>query len=173
MNSSRIFLTFVFTLTFMISCQSKEEELVERIQPYVDKDGWEELFPMSSMDDMNHYQLTKQDGDTTKTLHIFHHPKPDTLLFELHRFYEDSTHRYHIVSEEDTLFFRRAPLEDDGNFEFIMGEYYHKNSRSLDPGYALTDGQKCYYKMHADSLRKIRGNNLPALPEIHCDIKIK
>jgi hypothetical protein len=172
MNSSRIHLALAALLTFLTSCQNKEDELVGRIQPYVDKDGWEELMPMYSIDDMDHYQLTKQDGDTTKTLHIFHHPKPDTLIFQLHRMFEDATHRYEIVSREDTLYYQRAPLEDDRDWEFIMGEYFF-SSYTFKPKYALTDGQKCYYRLHADSLRKVRGSNLPPLPEIDCKNNIK
>ncbi|AHM62931.1 hypothetical protein D770_23430 [Flammeovirgaceae bacterium 311] len=162
-KSSITILLFAVLVTFLFGCNSKVQGLINRINNNVDKDGWKYVGPLYKGNEYDYHQLMKEDGDTIKYLHLYHNPKVDTILYRYVRTYTDSTHMYLIGSDNDAFYIYREPNEGDRELEFITGKYFYLYSTSR-----LTEGQSCYYKMYADSLKTIKGNDLPPLPEISC-----
>ena len=167
MKLSGIILVFAISLTCLIACKNRKEELLKRIKAHVDTEGWEELLPMNEYPGGDkHYQLTKEDGDTTKVLQLIYIPKEDRIAFQLYRTFEDAGYKYELVSSTDTLYYYMSPLNNEDELDFFIGKYHFLYSRRIGE---LTEGQRCYYDMHIDSLKAIKGNNLPPLPEISCE----
>ena len=165
MKVSILIFAFTASLTILSACKKREDVLLSRIHSYVEAEGWEELFPMSKIagGDDELYQFIKQDGDTSKALQLIYIPKEDRIVFHLQRTFYDSTHKHHLESNTDTLFYYRSPLDNEYELEFITGKYQYLYSRLK-----LSEGQHCFFEMHKDSLRSIRGNDLPPLPEKSC-----
>lgn len=67
-----------------------------------------------------------------------------------------------LLSNNDTL--HLSYFTDSANIKnptFIVGEYAFRYSYLK-----LSAGEQRYYELHYDSLRRVRGNDLPPLPEI-------
>ncbi len=66
-----------------------------------------------------------------------------------------------LISNKDTSFIYTTSLYNKGEFVFVVGKYEY-----LYTSMELNWGQRLYYEKYRDSLKLIRGNNLPPLPEL-------
>ena len=69
--------------------------------------------------------------------------------------------RAKLVGNTDTSFIYTTTLDNKGDFDFIVGKYEYMYT-SME----LNWGQKLYYEKYRDSLKSVRGNDLPPLPEL-------
>lgn len=119
-------------------------------------DGWElstkEEYPNSVL-----YNIRKKDSDTTKLLSFFKSESGLSVKEYLKYYPENGDTCYLKMVSSDTLYFYRQ-RGDTKNF--IVGEYGYRYTSML-----LEDYELDYYLKHEDSLRRVRGSNLPKLPK--------
>jgi hypothetical protein len=163
---------FIVLLTF-ISCINPQDSTeidfgqLQKINPLIDETGWE-VIKSDRWTNIIEYTLTKKNKDTTcllmfrKFLHdsIFN-PGSDSygLVFFTKKF-RDSEFGYVVSFASDTNYYYKYPLQKPDSMIFIVGKYLY-----MAYYYKLSKGQRSYYFAHKDSLRKIRGDDLPELPE--------
>ncbi|NME72963.1 hypothetical protein [Flammeovirga aprica] len=69
--------------------------------------------------------------------------------------------QYYFSDCDTNIFYKKKP---SGIKEFRRGKYvYQFNERQL------SEGQRCFYLMNRDSLRKVRGDKLQFLPSVNCN----
>lgn len=69
--------------------------------------------------------------------------------------------RAQLISNKDTSFIYTTTLDNKGELVFVVGKYEYMYT-SME----LNWGQRLYYEINRDSLKLIRGNDLPPLPEL-------
>ena len=117
------------------------------------------------------YYYRKIDTDTLLKLSLeYYESKDDTIFIPLglYKRYRDNYFQYVILygKNQDTLFHYKASLFGSLNKIFIKGKYYY-----MYRFHNLNNRQVKYFKKNKDSLTKIAGHNLPALPELHTEQK--
>jgi hypothetical protein len=95
---------------------------------------------------------------------------PENDSFALHIYaqhWEDEQYKYFLRMKEDTLKYLKVDKRNNEPY-FYLGEYDFKRTRNevalTSFGDTTVKDDIIYYDMHRDSLRKVRGNNLPPLP---------
>jgi hypothetical protein len=114
------------------------------------------------------YTLNKQIDDTTFILK-FHYFKKfpkinrDTTYYhyEIYKTFSDNKYQYKLgLLKTDTLFYYKSPMNNLEDKIFILGKYYY-----LSIAGELSTKQKIFFVENIDSLIKVRGDDLPPLPE--------
>jgi len=112
------------------------------------------------------YNLKRVYGDTTYFMGIFKlkpnlQYKIDSCILELAYFkknYSDKEYCYHLEMAKDTIYFYKSPINHEDSLIFIVGKYYYQWSNGL------LDGEGMHYFLeNMDSLKRVRGNDLPDL----------
>jgi len=137
-------------------------ELIHSSPYYLDNDGWQ--FVMHGEYGGYHsVSFQKSDLDTLK--HIIILLDSNDRPFRVHEykknFQVDDKLKYFVrMNSTDTLlaYFEK----NSGDKFFVAGEYYYK-FMSLN----LDSGQRKYFMLYKDSLTRIRGNDLPELPNLN------
>lgn len=129
-------------------------------------DNWKVLY--KELDSIEERYLLKQIyGDTTFYLE-FRYIKKDFitgeelneyLIWTFTKEYKDNLFKHFIRSEIDTSYYYVSPLNNIDSLIFVVGKYYYLCSMG-----ELSANQMSYFYKHEDSLRKVQGNELPALP---------
>lgn len=94
----------------------------------------------------------------------FYAPEIENRQYYISRFvknFKNNKYDYYLGMKVDTCYFYKQKIDSTAK-EFIVGKYCYMNMFS-----ELNFGQSEYYNFHKDSLRIIRGNDLPELLEIH------
>lgn len=154
--SSVILLIFV-TLACNSSLSIEESlEKIAQITP-IDQDNWEIVEDLGQ-GNFKSYVLMQFKADTTHILHFMVEDTAVNLIYHDIRF-KDENFDYYLSVKADTLYFYKEN-KIDSTMVFLVGEYEYLYKRGR-----LTGKQHVYYRHHRDSLKSIRGNNLPELPE--------
>lgn len=142
------------------------KEINNRKISIVDTSGWD-YFRIDKTKEYISYELMNYGQDTSKGLSFRYWQNQNRYDVWLNNTTICDTVQnliYHIDIEEDTVFYYTTKELNSLEKTFIIGKYLN------DYRYGgMTKGQKCYFKMHKDSLMKIRGNDLPPLPEMECN----
>lgn len=144
---------------------------IRKINSNVDLKDWRIRFCYEDSIKSIHYEIVKRVVDTACTFkfvyspHISHNNRNNCKykLDELRKsYYKDDYYYSMALLNNDTLYYlkqdRSGYIESDSIF--IMGKYYF-----LDKTGGLSKKQSEYFRAHKDSLIKVRGNDLPKLPE--------
>lgn len=163
-------------VSICLSCSDHtiEEHLIQlnKINNQIDTDDWQVTLNAHSETE-SFFGLRKQVSDTIISLGFSCLRKDSGIYYIIDGFTKsfENDDLYHEWSmyNYDTLYFfrRRIGLKNDSvhlvpidSLDFTVGKYYYLY---LHNGVNLAQQQ--YFMVHKDSLLKIRGNNLPNLPE--------
>lgn len=156
-------LLFVFAAYLLCFCGSQKNDWrndlmkIDRDSLYQNNyEGWElkttEEYPNSAL-----YNLHKKDGDTAKALSFFRSNIGSSVKEYLKIYPTQNGDTFYLkMISDDTLYLYK---QNKSLKNFVVGEYGYKYTSML-----LKDFELDYYLKHEDSLRMIRGNNLPQLP---------
>ena len=160
----------LFIILFIfISCINPQDNTeidfgqLQKINPLIDKTEWK-VIKRERWTNIIEYTLTKKNNDTTcllmirKFLHdsIFNSGSDSYRLVLFTKKFTDSEFGYIVSFANDTNYYYKYPLEKPDSMIFVVGKYlylayYHKLSKE----------QRSYFFAHKDSLRKVRGDDLP------------
>ncbi|MCK4638295.1 MAG: hypothetical protein KAT33_02635 [Bacteroidales bacterium] len=172
---------FVFIIIIIFSCSNKRKIIDKHINnlylqyPFFDKNNWE-----LQSDYIFNYSipggiicLEKKDGDTIKylTFQIIRDKNEMKYFVNNHRYeFSDSLYFHEIyIYGRDTLCYFVQNKDNMIDKYFIIGKYYYQyeiDKSDHSKLYSSSKGQSTYYLLNKDSLIKIRGNDLPELPEL-------
>lgn len=118
-----------------------------------------------------HYEIDKHIADTTYVFDFGYYPKTfyDKKTKTKYRieeykksYYEDGYQHLMALFNNDTLYYYKREKSNYSrwDYDFIRGKYYFMNRTGC-----LSRKQAEYFRAHKDSLIKVRGNDLPRLPE--------
>lgn len=169
----------IVLLVFLIfnGCTSSTlESYLKEIQKensQIDIKGWD-VVKKSTTDVEIYYSLQKKIRDTTYSLSFSYFGNGSERFFTVDDYIKsytvnDSTYEM-ALSNNDTLYFFKCnstflnnapgiPVEFS-NLNFVKGKYYYMYKRGC-----LNWGQKDFFENNLDSLIRIRGNDLPELPD--------
>lgn len=162
---------FVLGLIIVLSfgCNNKKRQLkdhLERINSQeitsIEPNNW--TIKHYYKDDYIFYQLHKKVADTILNFEFEYYKEYDKyVILDYNKLYFDTNNKfyYSLQLKKDTLYYYRMRDPSSIEKEFIVGKYYY-----LWKFNQLTQGQKDYFIKHRDSLIKVRGNELPKLPEL-------
>jgi len=162
MNSyTRIIL--IACIGFLFGCQEKCQNALAKIDKSLlyhnDYQGWKLVREIKNEWDTD-YIIEKIDNDTLKTL-LFLEPKKEGSIVPYEykkRFPCNGMDTCYLeMTSQDTLFFYR---EHNKKKIFEVGEYAYRFTY-----FKMDSTEANYYLKHEDSLRKVRGTNLPKLPK--------
>lgn len=149
----------------MFGCQSGWQKALQKIDKdsfyQNDYQGWE-LVRETRKEWETEYTVLKKDNDTLKVLFFFEGTKDGKINIGGY------SKRYNCNGADtcflrmylrDTLFLYSENSKKEKTFE--VGEYYYRFSY-----FKMDTAELNYYSKHEDSLRRVRGNNLPKLPYI-------
>jgi len=144
----------------------------ENIQ--IDIKDWD-VVKNSTTDIEIYYSLRKMIGDTTYSLSFSYFKNGSERFYKADDYIKsytvsDSTYEMALLNNDTLYFFKcnsaslnnapSSPVEFN-NLNFEMGKYYYMYKRGR-----LNWGQKEYFENNMDSLTRIRGNDLPELPDL-------
>lgn len=100
--------------------------------------------------------------DTTIAL-TFYKKDSNIRLDSYEKKYHDDIFNYYMAleSDTDTVLYYKENISS-GEKIFSIGGYRYKFEKAL-----FKDSELNYYRLYMDSLNKVRGNNLPELPELN------
>ena len=157
---NKLFLTI--SLLLLLSCNNEIslDDALMKIskETPITLDNWEVAEKLGSKGHWS-YVLMQTKSDTTHIIN-FNIDNQDVSLFYHDIRFSDTNYDYFLRRKSDTSYFYKINKLDSVT-TFIQGEYNFKDRRMKH-----TTGQMEYYRLHQDSLDKIKGNNLPELPEI-------
>lgn len=108
-------------------------------------------------------RITKLDADTIKNLVIFFNKDMvSTGIAEYSKEFSTKQHRHHLLFDKrDTLYhYYSSEIKENSSKTFIVGGYYFKSITHN----SMTFEERSFFRTHRDSLVKIKGNDLPKLP---------
>jgi len=135
---------------------------VQKFNKSIPLDGWR-LVRQYKDDNGKGYDLIREFGVENSQLcfHINERNKEYSIEYYI-KSYRASPDEYTLeMHQTDTLYLYRSHLNNPNNKVFIIGEYQYLYMHNK-----LSQGQREYFRAYSDSLRKVRGNNLPILPSI-------
>ena len=147
---------------FLFSCKERWQKAIEKVDQSLlyrnDHRGWELVREDNSSQWDIKYTLKKNDNDTSKVL-FFLEGKDGSIEvngYKKHYPCNAVDTCYLEMTSQDTLFFYR---EYNDKKIFKVGEYAY-----LFTYMKMDSSEANYYLKHEDSLKRIRGSNLPKLP---------
>ena len=162
MNNTRI-IVLTICLCFLFGCKEGWQKALEKIDRTLlygnDYKDWKLVREIKNEWDTD-YIVEKNDNDTLKIL-LFLEGKKDGSIrpYEYKKRYPCSNNTdtcYLEMTSQDTLFFYRKH-NDEKLFE--VGEYAYRFAY-----FKMDSTEANYYLKHEDSLKRVRGSNLPKLP---------
>lgn len=174
-SSSKIVLLSIFLL---IGCTTNNLEThlkeIQKENSQIDVKGWD-VIKNSTTDIETYYSLQKQIGDTTYSLSFSYFKNGNDNFYKIDDYIKaysvnDSVYEMALLNSDTLYFFKCSsaslnkapgiPVEFN-NLKFEVGKYYYMYKRGR-----LNWGQKEYFENNMDSLTRIRGNDLPELPDL-------
>jgi hypothetical protein len=163
MKKASVFLVLTVSV-ILINCKSGWRTTLEKIDKRLlynnNTNGWE-LTQEINEEWSTSYRISKNDNDTLKILEYSIGNKGEEvyLLQYLKAFRCNQLDTCYLeMNSQDTLFFYRQ----NGKVKiFEVGEYAYRFSRLK-----LDSVELSFYLAHEDSLRRIKGNNLPRLAKL-------
>ncbi len=173
--SSKIVLVSILLL---IGCTTDNLELqlieIQKENNQIELKGWE-VIQKFTIDQVTDYSLRKMIRDTTYSLSFSYYRNGNEKFYKVDDYIKsyivnDSTYEMALFNNDTLYFFKcnSASLNKDhrnpvgfNNLKFEIGKYYYMYKRGR-----LNWGQKEYFENNLDSLTRIRGNDLPELPDL-------
>lgn len=174
-SSSKIVLLSIFLL---IGCATNNLEThlkeIQKENSQIEVKGWD-VNKNSTTDIETYYSLRKQIGDTTYSLSFSYFKNGNDKFYKIDDYIKsysvnDSVYEMALLNSDTLYFFKCSsaslnkapgiPVEFN-NLKFEVGKYYYMYKRGR-----LNWGQKEYFENNMDSLTRIRGNDLPELPDL-------
>jgi hypothetical protein len=162
----KFFCLVLMVATINWSCSNEWEQVLMKMsnsERYSNSlDGWVLKQEIEYNELNTHYFITKTDGDTLKTLSFLaggtdNWRSADRYVKEYPCGSTDTCHL--ILHENDTLYWYS---ESKGLKNFLSGEYMYRSERLL-----FDEDEQNYFEFFKDSLRKVKGNDLPDLPNLN------
>lgn len=135
---------------------------VKKLNKAIPIDGWK-LVRQYDNDQGKGYDLTREFSGENSRLCFHINEKSKEYFIEYYiKSYRDSFNEYTLeINQTDTLYLYRSPLNNQNSKVFMVGEYQYLYMHNK-----FSEGQREYFRANSDSLRRVRGNNLPILPSI-------
>lgn len=155
---------FILIILILMSCEKKWQTALKRIEKsqfyFNNFEGWELIQEHKGKWD-THYTIKKNDNDTLKVLFFLQRWDGSIAVNEYRKQYPcgDIDTCYLEMASGDTLFFYK---QRNGLKTFLLGEYYYRFTKMQ-----LDSNELAYYMLYEDSLRLVRGNDLPPLPTLN------
>lgn len=172
MLKKNFFYLFVL-LFFNIGCSNLALKYhlynLNKLNPTVKKTNWT-ISQHYRVSKTTYYCLKKQLKDTSFVLNFSFYKTNFKFNYEVEEFvkrYPENGLFYELsTTDSDTLYELYSNIQKNNHYylnecSFIQGKYYYMNKYGL-----LRIGQSIYFDKHRDSLKNIRGNDLPELPEL-------
>lgn len=192
MKNRRIYLGCLILVLFAVfGCKQNLEKHanleqhvseIARINTSIEGNDWtvSQLYESAgqTIDTKSHnYVITRTDGDTTlltSFVYFLSEKQDPYFVDDLIKYYEDDSLFYEFaLFSKDTLYYfycDKQMVEDQEDrvcrfdyegFTFIVGKYYFLRK------YCLMSAERMdYFDQNSDSLTRVRGTNLPELPEL-------
>jgi hypothetical protein len=147
---------------FLFGCEEKWKRILGRIDQSLlyhnNYDGWKLVREDNSSKWDTKFTIEKNDNDTLKILFFLEAKDGSVMLNEYKKQFPCNVTDtcYLEMNSQDTLFFYG---QRNGLKTFEVGEYAYRFTFMK-----MNKGEREYYLDHEDSLRRVRGNNLPLLP---------
>lgn len=165
------FLKVLLIVSSFISCHSQTSEEYRYLKILKDFDikdieQWTINMKMPNDIDELLIEYKKETKDTLKQLQIIVEIQGETEKIIDEKMFvsiikDTLMQRAKLIGNTDTSFIYTTTLDNKGDFVFIVGKYEY-----LYTSMELNWGQKLYYEKFRDSLKLVRGNDLPLLPEL-------
>ena len=162
MKSIMLFFLKPFCLVFFISCASDDSllhlnELGMKIVNF-DAVGWEKDYERETDQDLE-YRFVKNKENRFEKIHfVFHKQRKSYDIIDYKIEYLDNESRHYIEMKYDTLLHYKIDIKTKRK-EFLMGKYYYDFKEG-----DLNREQSEYFTNHFDSLIRVKGDSLIALP---------
>lgn len=162
----------------LISCNTDDLELqlleMQKENNQIELKGWEVKQKFTNAQ-VTEYSLRKMIGDTTYSFSFSFFKNGNDKLYNIDDYIKsysvnDSTYEMALLNSDTLYFFKCSsaslnkasgiPIESN-NLKFEVGKYYYMYKRGR-----LNWGQKQYFETNKDSLIRVRGNDLPELPDL-------
>jgi hypothetical protein len=168
----KIALLIAILINTLLACNKKDEIVDSHIEYFSSQyelfptTGWEiKLF--KRLDNFYTIQLDKSTGNLNDSSYYISYDyfksKNEIIIITNFLTYKEDSSYYLLEYRAQPIYLIRSsnPFFSIENRNFIYGKYHFQYLHDT-----LTEGQKKFFKLHSDSLGKIRGNKLPPLPEI-------
>ncbi len=161
MISAKRILCIISLLTLFVSCKNDWESALAQYDKSLlygnDHREWKLAQKIKSVW-LTQYTVTKVDRDTLKVLFLSQGQDGKVWVSGYSKQYKlsDSDSAFLKMTSQDTLFFYRRHGDEK---IFVVGEYAYRFTY-----FKMDSTEANYYLKHEDSLRQVRGNNLPKLP---------
>lgn len=165
------FFKFLLFLYLINSCTLLKKDSLDIVAKNLDLNptDWKFIQKVSESKNNTFYYYENRKGDTTTTLQYYYFSRSDTFkLGCLRKEYEIDSLNYvvELNRNKDTLLFM-SYLKDSVHFSYSSKKHFYKGKYYFLAEYGkLSLGQLQYYWKHKDSLIRVKGNDLPDLPEI-------
>jgi len=174
MLSKLYFVLILFIILSSICCKTNRPEYRSLIKKARDINSsipdvkWRiHQYYYSDVED--YFALLSEQKDTSYFLKMYKSNLPDSIAVRRFYLYFEKTYTIKdtvyklILDSSDTLCYYRYPINNPEEKDFIVGKYHYlfSNTQELEK---FSLGQYNYFITHQDSLIKIRGNDLPELP---------
>jgi len=143
-----------------LSCESKLDRYLKKVDSQALFNNNYKDWTINQEITEGEYSIYKYDGDTLKTL-VFVLDNNDVPVINLYEMTFPCNKKdtcFVKMEGNDTLFYYSQNM---GVKNFFVGEYVYRWYKS-DMG-----DEYDYYYLYEDSLRKVKGNNLPKLPSLN------
>ena len=151
-----------FWLFFFISCSSNDSSLhLNAIGGKIvnfDPIGWEIVYERETDQDLEYRFIKDKENQYEKIHFIFHKQVKSYEIIDYKIEYFVNETKYYIEMKYDTLMHYRINNATK-NKEYLRGKYYSDFKKGN-----LLRGQSEYFISHFDSLIRIKGDSLVALP---------
>ena len=141
---------------------SKQYPLLEFNQPNLSDTVHNDIYNSMGSGAISYYYRDTLKNGKTIAMCVFKTLNDDSYLYYYVQNWKEDGWKYELRIADDTLYSFRSKESD---IEFIMGEYEFRRRGNMKTHPRLDSLEIIYYDLHRDSLRKIRGNNLPPLPK--------
>lgn len=171
----RLFLFIIFSITVFVSCHrirfddpvldyiSRKYPLLEFNQPKLTDSIRNDIYNNMGSDAISYYYLDSLSENRIATICVFKNTNDSINLYFYTQTWESDGWNFELKIAEDTLYFYKWKELD---VQFIQGEYEFRRWGGTRTHPRLSYDEQIYYDLHKDSLRKVKGNNLPQFPKL-------
>lgn len=161
MTTYKLILASAFIVS-LFSCKEKWQSALEKVDQSLlyhnSHHGWKLVQEIENEWD-TYYTIEKIDNDTLKVIYFLEGIKDGSI--EVNRYQKQyrcngNDTCYLDMTSQDTLFFYSQ--NNNGEKKFKVGEYAYRFTY-----FEMDSIEVNYYLKHEDSLRRVRGHNLPKL----------
>ncbi len=140
---------------------SKQYPLLELNEPVLTDSLTDDIYNNIGPEAVSYYYKDTLQNGKIALMCVFKAANDSSYLHYYTQIWEKDGWNYELKIADDTLYSFRSRRND---VEFLVGEYEFRRWSGTRTHPRLSQDEQIYYDLHRDSLRKVRGNNLPPLP---------